>query len=146
MGLLEALRGKSVYFDANIFIYHLENEPTYGSLIGNVLQALALGEFTAMTSHLTITELLPPLVKADKADVIEQTLAFLRDTGLFKLHPCDEAVCIQAGILRGTVGMKTPDAIHVATAALHGAKIFLTNDHGIRVPKGMKALILKDWL
>ena len=63
MGLLEALRGKRVYFDANIFICYLENEPTYAPEIGNVLQALSLGEFTAITSHLTLTELLPPLVQ-----------------------------------------------------------------------------------
>ena len=146
MGLLEDLHGKRVYFDANIFIYHLEGEPTYAPLIANALQALTLGEFTAMTSHLTLTEILPPLVRNGQTNVIQQSIEFISSTGLFTLHPADEKVCIQAGYLRGTVGMKSPDAIHVASAALHGAEVFLTNDRGIRVPKTMRALILKDFL
>lgn len=146
MGLIEALRGRSVYFDANIFIYYLENEPTYAPVIGNALQALTLGEFRAMTSHLTLAELLPPLAKENKTDLIAQSLEFIRDTGLFTLYPAGEEVCIQAGILRGTVGMKTPDAIHVATAALQRADVFLTNDRGIRLPKSIQGLILADFV
>lgn len=54
-------------------------------------------------------------------------------------------ILIQAGILRGKTGMKTPDAIHVATAIASKCKIFLTNDRRIKMPKGLDKVLLSDY-
>lgn len=40
--------------------------------------------------------------------------------------------------------MKTPDALHVATAINQQCSIFLTNDSGIRVPTAMRPILLSD--
>ena len=49
-----------------------------------------------------------------------------RDLTLF---PVDSAVADRATQLRATYNLKTPDAIHVATAAVHGASLVVTTDH-----------------
>jgi predicted nucleic acid-binding protein len=49
-----------------------------------------------------------------------------RDLTLF---PVDAAVADRATQLRATYNLKTPDAIHMATAAVHGASLVVTTDH-----------------
>jgi predicted nucleic acid-binding protein len=45
------------------------------------------------------------------------------------LLPVDSAVADRATQLRATYNLKTPDAIHIATAAVHGASLVVTTDH-----------------
>jgi predicted nucleic acid-binding protein len=49
-----------------------------------------------------------------------------RDLTLF---PVDSAVAERATQLRAKYNPKTPDAIHIATAAVHGASLVVTTDH-----------------
>lgn len=48
--------------------------------------------------------------------------------------------------LRASPGLRTPDAIHVATALEWGAQAFLTNDAGLRQAPGIEVLLLSDFL
>ena len=43
-------------------------------------------------------------------------------------------------------GLMTPDAIHAATALLHGCAFFVTNDNGFRRIPGLNLTILDDIL
>jgi predicted nucleic acid-binding protein len=52
---------------------------------------------------------------------------------------------INAGILRGETGMKTPDALHVATAINQQCDIFLTNDARVHTPHNMQCVLLSDF-
>lgn len=146
MGLLEAVQGRKVYFDANIFIYFLEGAAPYQALLGSLFEALAAQRFTAQTSLLTVTEILPPLVRANHSAAIAGAIDLVRDSGLIETHSASDQIFIQAGFLRGAIGMKTPDALHVATAISQGADIFLTNDQGIRTPSSLTRLLLSDYV
>lgn len=42
----------------------------------------------------------------------------------------DAAIIDRATVLRARMGLKTPDAIHIATAMQHGADRILTGDAG----------------
>lgn len=54
------------------------------------------------------------------------------------LHPVDRRVLRRAAELRATVpGLKTPDAIHAATATLAGATGFVTRDAGFARVTGL---------
>ena len=41
--------------------------------------------------------------------------------------------------------MKTPDALHVASAIQNNAEIFLTNDAGIRTPASIRRVLFADY-
>ena len=144
MGLIEKLKGKRVYFDTNIFIYVIEGSTEYQKIIDELTKSIIQKEFEAHTSYITLTEILPPLVKRGDNDIISGTIEFIRGKGFFHLSNASEEVCLQAGFLRGELGMKTPDAVHVATAINQGCSQFLTNDAGIRVPKNMQRILLPD--
>lgn len=146
MGLIERLSGKRVYLDTNIFIYLIEGSTVFQHLIGELGDALSQGIFQACSSHITLTEMLPPLVKRGDEHIISITVELLTESGLVSLAPADADVCIQAGFLRGELNMKTPDALHVATAVYQGCDIFLTNDAGVRVPKSLDRLLLSEFL
>jgi predicted nucleic acid-binding protein len=45
------------------------------------------------------------------------------------LCPVDAAVAEMATQMRAKYNLKTPDAIHVATAAIHGVSLVVTTDH-----------------
>jgi len=145
MGLIEKLKGKRVYLDTNIFIYVIEGSNQYQKIIGELIKSILQNEFETHTSYITLTEILPPLVKRGDRDIISGTIEFIRDKGGVHLSSANEEICLQAGFLRGELGMKTPDALHVATALNQDCSLFLTNDAGIRVPKNMQRVLLSEF-
>jgi len=50
----------------------------------------------------------------------------------------------KAAELRAKYSIKTPDAIQIATAIIHGANNFLTNDPVLKKVDSVKVLILAD--
>ena len=63
-----------------------------------------------------------------------------------KVTSCDLVYTeIHAGVLRGETGIKTPDALHVASTIQNDADIFLTNDTGIHTPESIRRVLLSDY-
>ncbi|MEL6723213.1 MAG: PIN domain-containing protein [Pseudomonadota bacterium] len=145
MELIETLKGKRIYFDTNIFIYIIEGSIQYQKIIDKLTKSILQKDFEPHTSYITLTEVLPPLVKRGDKDTISGTVEFICNNSFFHLSIIDEEICLQAGFLRGELGIKTPDALHVATAINQGCNIFLTNDAGIHVPKNMKRILLYEF-
>lgn len=102
-------------------------------------------EFKIYTSYITLTEILPPLVKRGDKSIISSTIEFIQNKDCFHLARADKEICVQAGFLRGELGIKTPDALHVATTFYQGCYIFLTNDAGICVPKNIRRILLSEY-
>lgn len=141
MGLKTLLRGKRVYFDANIFIYLLEGNEIFEPAVRQLRDLIADDQITVISSDLIYTEVLAhPALSGDKV-AIEHIIGFISN---FEIHRVTQEIAIHAGILRGETGMKTPDALHVAAAAQNGADVFLSNDRGIRTPKGVERILIKD--
>ena len=69
---------------------------------------------------------------------------FLGESTAFTIVPMHHETFIRAGILRGEAGMKTPDALHVASTIRAECDIFLTNDKGIQTPQGLEKVIFSD--
>lgn len=65
-----------------------------------------------------------------------------------RLAPITEAVLERAAEIRATTNLKTPDAIHAATALVEGRAVFITNDPAFRrtsaLSPGMTIVVLDD--
>ncbi len=63
-----------------------------------------------------------------------------------QLIPINQSVLRQAATLRANTNLKTPDAIHAATALSGNCTQFLTNDKGFRNVSGLPVVVLNEVL
>ena len=128
-------RHSLVALDTNVFIYHLEANPLYVSLTTEIFNWLLRPGNRAITSTLTMAEVLVQPYR--EANVGLQRAYF----GLLSQYPNlhwispDLQIADAAARLRATHRLRTPDAIHIATAIRSGASGFMSNDAALaRVP------------
>ena len=143
--LASALAGhRLVALDTSVWIYHFEGSPAYGRAADSLLEAITQGQIGAVASELVLLELLvAPLKKGaqDVADEIE--LALLHFPNL-QLAPVTRAVLVRAAEIRARYGLRTPDAIMVATAVESGATLAVTNDEAWRKVAEIELVLLRD--
>lgn len=140
-----ALAGhRLVALDTPVWIYHFEGSDAYGPAADSVLETVSQGRIGAVASELVLLELLvAPLKKGsqDAADEIE--LALIHFPNL-RLVPVTRAVLVRAAGIRGRYGLRTPDAIMLATAIEAGATLAVTNDDAWRRMNKIEILLLRD--
>lgn len=132
--------------DTCIFIYQWEAHPRYSPLTDCIFAALEQSDFGAVTSTITMTELLVRPYR--NGAVQEANEAF----GLFSMYPGLEWVSPQLEIaalaaqMRGQYGLHTPDALQAATAIFAGATALITNDAAFKRMPNFAVLLLDDYL
>ena len=142
MASLDELRGKAVYLDTNIFIYTVEGYEPERAFIEALSDAIDLHELVAVTSELTLAELLVKPLELGRADVVAIYTELVQHSDRLTVPPVDRATLIEAARLRAILGILLPDAIHVATAVMAGCEAFLTNDRRLKVPDGIALVCL----
>ncbi len=141
MGLRDSLKGKRVCFDANVFIYLMEGFPSLEASLQDIRDSVFHSESSICTSELTLCEVLVPAFRADNTVLLALYRQFIEKSGAFELIPTARETYVRASLMRAQLGLKTPDAIHMATAIESGCSAFLTNDESMKGPKDI--LILK---
>ncbi|MGB3266533.1 MAG: PIN domain-containing protein [Microcoleus sp.] len=145
MGQLNLPSSATIYLDTQVIIYTVEANPNYYSLLQPLWLKFQTGEIELVTSELTLLETLVfPLKNANTILVrdYEQLLLFSE----IQLVPITQSVLRTAANLRANTNLKTPDAIHAATAISEGCTLFLTNDNGFRNVPNLSVVILSDVL
>jgi len=144
-------RGASskLYFDANVFIYAVEGSDDIAGRLRTLFELLSRNRNLAVTSELTLAEVLP------RADPIRRRnyLELILYSGLFDLYPVTRDVLMETADYRRIAGVsrpdaskpyasmpKLPDAIHVVTAVRAGCDRMLSFDQALRLPEGMRRL------
>jgi predicted nucleic acid-binding protein len=145
MGIRDALRGKRAYLDTNIIIYLMEGYEVFERQLLDIRDGLAAGEIELVTSELTLCEALVVPFRENDSALITTYRQFIEESGAFDLRSTNREIYVRASLYRAQFGMKTPDAIHVATALEANCDIFLTNDRPLKAPKSMKIIRLNDF-
>ncbi len=118
----------NVLLDTAVFSYHLGRNARYVPLTRAVLRAVESGQLHGLTTTITLTELLTyPALKGDFQAVADYEL-FLRNFPNLSIVTVDPELARAAALVRAETRLKTPDAIQVAAARLHGADLIATND------------------
>ena len=124
-----ALRGrKRVLLDTSLWIYHFGAHPRFGAAAGRILGDLEAGRFTAIASELTLLELTVLPLRQGRQDIADEYELLLTHFPNFELVPLSRDILFEAAALRAEHGLRTPDAIHIATAIKSGASAIVTND------------------
>lgn len=145
MGLVDRVRGRRLYLDANVFIYALNGFPPYAAVLVELLGAVDRGAVTAVTSELTLAEVLVIPFRHNSAEEERRCRMLLRPRPGLDLVPITRDAIEAAARLRADVaGMRTPDAIHVATARRQGCPVLLTNDRRLKAAPDVEVILLSE--
>ncbi len=143
MGQLSIPASAVVYADTSIFIYTIEVNPDYYGLLQPLWAMVHAKQVEIISSELTLMEVLVVPLRDANADLVSTYEQFLRSSNI-RLIPIDQTVLRGAARQRATTNLKTPDAIHAATALNEGCTIFLTNDSQFRTVSGLPTIVLRE--
>ena len=145
MGPLILPASGAVYLDANGFIYSVERTEPYRTLLEPMWQQARAGDFDIVSSELIVSEtLVRPLREGNT--VVEMFLRSLFNAHEVNLAPATRELWENAARIRADTGLKTPDALHAATALRTDCALFITNDTDFRRVQGLPVVILDDLL
>lgn len=116
------------YLDANLFIYAFVNEDNVGIAARNILGRVVKGEIKAVTSFLTYDEFFWGIrTKFDRQRVLAYAKSFLEIPRL-EFVQVDDRVIFQTQDLLEKYSLDPRDAIHLASALVSSARVFITQD------------------
>lgn len=140
-----ALAGhRLVALDTSVWIYHFEGSAAYGQAADSVLEAIAQGHIEAVASELVLLELLVAPLKKGAQDVADEIELALLHFPHLQLAPATRTVLTGAAEFRARYGLRTPDAIMLATAVECGATLAVTNDKAWRKVEEIDVLLLQE--
>jgi predicted nucleic acid-binding protein len=130
---LTKLRGflknhRRIAIDTSIFIYHLEAKPAYFDMADEVFAWLERAPHSAVTSTLTMTELLVQPYRGRNLPMVNQCYGLLATFPNLEWIAPDLAIADAAAQIRADHRLRTPNALQIATGIRSGATAFLTND------------------
>jgi predicted nucleic acid-binding protein len=132
--------------DTSIFIFQVETNLKYVHLTHRVFNWLKSSKGQAVTSTITMLELLVHPYRESKESLVEAYYTLFTTYPHLEWGDATLAVCDRAAQLRATVNLKTPDAIQAATSLNAGATGFVSNDPVFRRVSEFEVFILDDVL
>lgn len=109
--------GGSIYIDTSVAIYTIEGNPDYYSLLQPLWSKFYAGEIQIISSELILMEVLVVRLRNGNNFLVTDYQEVLLSSQV-QLIPISQLILRQAANLRATSKLKTPDAIHAATAFL----------------------------
>ncbi|MGZ8401550.1 MAG: type II toxin-antitoxin system VapC family toxin [Methyloceanibacter sp.] len=136
----------TIYLDSNVFIYAVEGDEAISSPVQMLLKAARGLPGAAITSEVTLLEVLSPTKKGRKRlpHLKRRYLDLIVWSRFIDLQPISRAVIYETVALKATnvtAKLQFPDAIHLATAIRGGCSFFVSNDRDIPLPEGMMRIL-----
>lgn len=110
------------------------------------LDGLDAGRNRAGSSLLTLGELLVQPLSVGRQDLVDRYRRIFATGSGFTVWEVTREVVETAASLRAKYRLRMLDALHVASAMVNGAVIFVTNDEGLRRLNEIKVLVLADFV
>jgi predicted nucleic acid-binding protein len=116
-----------IFWDSMLFIYLLEDNPTFSTRVQQLLDRAYNRDDLLFTSYLALGEVMAGGEKMSRPQKAATLRATIREMG-FTCLPFDEGAVAPFSRLRAKDKVKIADAIHLACAASAGIDLFLTGD------------------
>lgn len=146
MGAIIFPQSGHVYLDSNVIIYSVEKNSIYWPLPQALCASAKVGKIKVATSSPSLMEVSVGPMKSGNASFLGAYESLLHSPQV-RLDLLDEAVLRKAAGLRSTITkLRTPDAIHAASALVNSAGHFISNDDVFRKVPGLSVTILHDLL
>ena len=145
MGQLVIPNGSKVYVDTAVLICTMEENTDYFDLLKPLWIKFQAQEIELISSELILMEVLVLPLRNNDESLISDYEQLLLNSAM-QLIPINQSILRQAANLRANNSLKTPDAIHAATAMAVNCDLFLTNDRGFRNLAELPVVILSEVL
>ena len=135
-------RHRRIALDTSIFIYQLEGNARYLALTDSVFSWVERAGHEAVTSTITMTELLVPSYRDNDEHKVDAFYGLLSTYPNLQWIAPDLEAADLAAKLRASYRLRTPDALQAATALRAHATGLITNDPIFSRIEGLEAAIL----
>jgi predicted nucleic acid-binding protein len=146
VGLIADLGAGPVALDTQVFIYFIEEDVHFLSVVKPLFEAINHGSIVAATSGLTLMEVLVVPYRTANLGLADRYEALLTRSRGLRFVEIDRSLLKAAAQLRAAFKMKPRDAIQVAAAMVANCSAFLTNDRRIPSIPGLKIFELRNYL
>lgn len=141
----DALKNISlVAFDTAPVIYFVEANPTYDALVTAIFQRVDDDEITAVTSVITLCEVLVHPIRNQNTNLRKRYREILQNSPNFFTKSINSSIAETAAELRAKYNLRTPDALQIATALENNCDAFLCNDGGLKRVAELRIIVLDD--
>ena len=139
-------RHRLIGADTRVFIYHLEDHPTYAQITQEIFEAWEAGSTLGVSSIITLLEILVKPRREGNHQAVRDYREMLTTYPNLQLLDLDLELADKASALRAKYNLKTPDAIQVAAAMHAGGTAFITNDLSFKRVHGIEVVLLDELL
>jgi predicted nucleic acid-binding protein len=139
-------RHRKVGLDTSVFIYQVEESEKYFQLTDPIFTWLEGPRSAAVTSTITLLELLVQPYRSGDIDRVNKFYALLSTFPHLQWIGPTLDIADRGARLRADHHLRTPDAIQAATALCAGATGFVSNDTAFQRVAGLEVLVLDDLL
>lgn len=146
MGALTLPPGSTAYLDTNCVIYSVEHVQPFADVLLPVWRNATTGSCSLYTSGLTLLETLVGPLRAGDTFLANAYQVLLTASSDLCLVDVSTEVLERAATLRASLGLRTPDAIHAASALVAGCTHLITNDAVFKRVQGLNVVVLGDML
>jgi len=143
LSIAKRVRGSRVYFDTNVIIYFIEQNPEYFAAVAEIFKLIGTDEISAVTSEFTLAEVLIKPIREQQFTLVQSIKGLLLDQDFFTLTPCPRPLFLRAAEIAAPNGLRTADAIHMASAIESNCHHFITNDARFRSMHGVSVICLR---
>ena len=139
-------RHRKVGLDTSVFIFQVEENNLYFQLTDAVFSWLEGPRAQAVTSTVTLLELLVQPYRLGDIDRVNKFYALLSTFPHLEWIAPTLQIADMGARLRAEYNLRTPDAVQAATAVSCDATGFISNDTGFRRVAGLDVMVLDDLL
>ncbi|HTZ94763.1 MAG TPA: PIN domain-containing protein [Terriglobales bacterium] len=119
-----------IYWDSMLFIYWLEDNPRFANRVAAIHARMQARQDELITSAFTLGEVLAGAYRKGAGQAANEVRGMLLDL-ISEVLPFTAETAERYARIRGSQGIASPDAIHLACAANAGVDLFLTNDNDL---------------
>ena len=137
-------RHRRIALDTSLFIYHLQPNPKYLAYTDLIFSWLERPESRAITSTITMTELLVQPYREGDEQLVNDFYGLLSTYPNLDWIAPNLEIAELAARIRALHRLRTPDALQAATAAHSQATGLITNDAVFERVEGFHTLVLDE--
>jgi len=136
----------SYYIDTNVFLNVIYKETVLNERSTVFLKKIQAGKLQALTSSVTLMEIVLDMVESGFSDVTEVAVASIEDLHNLEIVPLDHTMTKLAADHVIKEKLTIHDAYHLATATSRKARVFVTRDQELsrKVARYMKATVPEE--